>query len=172
MNFIILNGSSCSGKSAIVKNILEKRDGLFYLSFDRIKWLFSKYSSVNHGDDVGEVLLSVANKICEMKYDVICDSGLHKSWREKLINIATLNGYKIIEINLEADYEVLARRFDERVAKAMATPEKERKISNISKERFKELFDIFQKEKNTAAITFRTDTQSIEEIAESIIKLL
>ena len=171
MNFIILNGSSCSGKSTIVKNILEKSDRLFYLSFDRIKWLFSKYSSVDHGDDVGEVLLSVANKICEMKYGVICDSGLHKSWRDKLINIVTLHNYKIIEINLEADYEVLAQRFDERVAKALATPEKDRRISNISVERFKELYDIFQKEKNPSAITFRTDTQSDEEIAENIIKL-
>jgi len=110
---------------------------------------------------VGEVLLSVANKICEMKYDVICDSGLHKSWRDKLINIATLHDYKIIEINLEADYEVLSKRFDERVAKALATPEKDRRISNISKDRFKELYDIFQREKNPSAITFRTDTQSM-----------
>ncbi len=161
MNFIIINGSSCSGKSEIVKDVLRQRDRLFHLSFDRIKWLFSKYSSVNHGDDVGEVLLSVANKICEMKYDVICDSGLHKSWRDKLINIATLHDYKIIEINLEADYEVLSKRFDERVAKALATPEKDRRISNISKDRFKELYDIFQREKNPSAITFRTDTQSM-----------
>ena len=139
------------------------------MSYDRIKWLFSKYSPSNQGDDVKEILLSVANRVCEMKYNVICDSALYKSWREKLIDIATLHGYKVIEINLEADYEILAQRFDERVAKALASPGS--RISNTSKERFRELFDIFQKEKNPLAITFKTDTQSTEEISEGIMKL-
>lgn len=114
-------------------------------------------------------MLAMTQALCEMKYDIICDSGLRREWREKLLGVPRANGYDVIEINLEADYKILEQRFDERVAKALATPGS--KISNTSKERFKELYDIFEKEKNPSALTFRTDTQSAEEIAKSIIKL-
>lgn len=171
MKFISINGSTCSGKSSVIKNVFKQRDRLFYLSYDSVKWLFSKYSSDEHYKDVHTVMLPMTQALCEMKYDIITDSGLHKEWREKLLGIPRASGYDIIEINFEADYEVLAQRFDARVASVLATPEKERRISNISKERFKELYDIFQKEKNPSAITFRTDMQSIEEISESIMKL-
>jgi len=169
MKYISINGSSCSGKSTIIKDVLKQRDRLFYLSYDAVKWSFSKYSPAEHSKDVHAVMLSMAKTACEMKYDIISDSGLHKEWREKLLSIPRAHGYDVIEVNLETDYKILEQRFDERVAKALANPE--RRISNLSKDRFKELYDIFQKEKNTSAITFRTDTQNMKEISESILKL-
>ena len=170
MKFVSLNGSSSSGKSTIIKNILGQRDRLFYLSYDATKWQFSRYSPDEHIEDIHKLMLSMTETLCDMKYDIISDSaGLHRERREKLFDIPRAHGYEIIEINLEADYEVLAQRFDERVTKALASPE--RRISNLSKERFKEIHDIYQKEKNPSAITFRTDKQSIEEISESIMKL-
>jgi predicted kinase len=168
MKFISINGSTCSGKSTVCKNISKQRGRLFYLSYDAVKWSFSKYSPDTHAKDVHALLLSMTQAVCEMKYDIISDSGLHREWREKLLAVPRAHGYDIIEINLEADYNVLSQRFDERVARAIATPEK--MIANLSKDRFKELFDIFQKEKNPAAITFRTDTQTMEEVSESILK--
>ncbi len=171
MKFIIINGSSCSGKSAVIKNVLKKRDRLFYLSYDSVKWLFSKYSSDEHYKDVHNVMLPMTQALCEMKYDIISDSGLYREWREKLLSVPRAHGYDIIEINLDTDYDVLLKRFEERVAGALKIPEKDRRVSNISKERFKELYDIFQKEKNPSAIIFRTDKQSVEEIAENVIKL-
>ena len=63
----------------------------------------------------------------------------------------------------------LKKRFEERLESAIAAPE--RRISNLSKDRFIELLDIFEKEKNPKAITYRTDKQSTEEISESILKL-
>ena len=80
------------------------------------------------------------------------------------------NDYEVVEINLEADWEVVSKRFEERVKSALANPE--RRIANLSTERFRELFDIYQNEKNPSAIIFRTDTQSIEEVSGSILKLL
>ncbi len=73
---------------------------------------------------------------------------------------------------LELEYEVALKRFNERVTNAMLIPEKERKISNTSIDRFKELNDIYNREKNNLAITFRTDELDAEEISEEIIKLL
>lgn len=170
MKLVILNGSSCSGKSTILKNVMKQKDNFFQLSYDSIKWLFSDYQSNRHYDDVVKVLLAVTNTVLDMKYNIITDSVLYDSYRQKLVFLAREAGYEVLEINLEADFEILSTRFDERVICALATPDK--RISNLSKDRFKELFDIFQQEKNPEAITFRTDIQSIEEVTDSIIKLL
>jgi len=104
-----------------------------------------------------------------MGYDVVSDSALKNKFRLELISLATVAGYEILEVNLEASHEVLIKRFDERVASALATPE--RRISNLSRDRFQELIDIYEREKNPQAISFRSDTQNIEDVAEKILEL-
>ncbi|MEI7451705.1 MAG: AAA family ATPase [Candidatus Falkowbacteria bacterium] len=170
MKLIILNGSTCSGKSTIIKNILKKRDHLFHLSYDSLKWSFSNYKPDTHFNDVRIIVLAVAAAVFKMGYDVISDSTLSRESREKLKNLAIEAGYEILEVNLEADFELLSERFDARVASALLNPE--RRISNLSKDRFVELYNTFNQEKNASALVFRTDMQSEEEISDSIIKLL
>jgi len=172
MKLIILNGASCSGKSTIVKNIMKERDNLFYLHYDSLKWSFSKYTSGKYYQDISKIVLSVADTVFDMGYDVISDSSLYKESRDKLISLANKYDYQIIEINLEAEKDVLLKRFDERVKSALAIPEKDRRIANTSVDRFKELIDIFNKEKNPSALTFKTDIQTIDEITESVMSLL
>ena len=117
------------------------------MSYDSIKWQFSQYS---HGgkyyEDIHKVMHSILGVVCELKYNVITEA-LHKISRQKLIDIATSHGYEILEINLEADYEILSKRFEE-------------------------FFDIYQREKNPSAITFITDTPNMEEVSENVMKLL
>jgi len=148
---------------------MKKREHFFHLSYDSLKWSFSNYTSDKYYQDVQKIVLAVASAVFKMKYDVVSDSTLYSKSREELINLATIAGYQILEVNLEAAHEVLTQRFDERVASALATPE--RRISNLSKDRFQELIDIFEKEKNPQAISIRTDIQNIEDVAESILKL-
>lgn len=171
MKLLVLNGGSCSGKSTIIKYIMnKKKDNVFQLSYDSLKWLFSNYSSDKHYKDVQKIILSIAKTIFKMKYVVISDSSLYKRSRDKLIALAIRAGYEIVEVNLEADRDVLTKRFEERIASALLSPEK--RISNLSKDRYIELLNIFEREKNPRAIKFNTGTQSVEEISESIIKLL
>jgi predicted kinase len=169
MKFIMLNGSSCSGKSTIMQKILESKERYYQLSYDYLKWSFSQYRPDTHFDDVRKLVRAVAISVCGMGYNVACDSALHQETRDQLLKIPKEHGYDIIEINLEADYEILAQRFDERVADALAKQSK--RISNTSKERFKELFDIYQAEKNPAAITIRTDVETVENVAYKILAL-
>src|SRR3989344_3203586 len=171
MKLVISNGSSCSGKSTIVDIIMQKKEHYFHLSYDRLKRLFSKYSPSEQYEDVRRIVFAVADEIFKMGYDVINDSALYQASRMRLINLAKKYNYEIMEINLEADYEILCQRFDERVASALSSPSGV-KPTNLSKERFKELVEIYNKEKNPSAITFRTDTQSIENVANSVMKLL
>lgn len=148
---------------------MKEKDHFFHLHYDSLKWSFSQYSNEKHYKDVQKIVLAVALAVFNMDYNVISDSSLTKEFREKLINLAKQKDYEIIEINLEADYEILLDRFRERVASALKNPE--RRISNLSEDRFKELFDIFTSEKNPSAISFRTDTQTIDQVSESVMNL-
>lgn len=169
MKLIIFNGASCSGKSTVIKNIMKRKEHYFHLSYDSIKWQFSQYASGKYYEDIHQVMNSILRVICELKYNVVTEAR-HKISRQKHIDIATKYGYEIVEINLEADYEILLKRFEEKVASALANPE--RRMANFSTERFKEIFDGYQSEKNHSAITFRTDKQSVKEVSESVFKLL
>ena len=65
---------------------------------------------------------------------------------------------------------VLERRFGERHTSAAAQPE--RRISNTSKERFKELYDIYEAEKNPSAITLHTDEQDIDAVFRKVQEII
>ena len=169
MKLVILSGSSCSGKSTIIKELLKQKERYFYLSHDSLKWSFSQYSSGKYYEDIHKLKLCILEAVCELKYNVITEA-VGKISRQKHIDIAKIFGYEIVEINIEADWEILSKRFDERIANALANPEI--KISNTSKERFKEIYNKFQSEKNPTVVSFRTDIQSIGEITKAILKLL
>jgi predicted kinase len=168
MKLLLLNGSSCSGKSTIIRNIMKQKDHLFCLSYDKVKWSFANYNSAEHYQAVHKILLATANVVFKEGYDVIC-SALYASARQEFIDLAQAAGYEIMEINLAASFEVLCQRFAERVESAAKSPNST--ISNTSLDRFKELFDIFNQEKNPDALTFNTETQSAEEITAAILKL-
>ncbi len=170
MKFVMINGHSCGGKSTVVKNIISEKERYYQLSYDSLKWLFSRYNREIHGEDVRKLVRDVCESVCSQGYNIVCDSAVLRETRKALFAIAKKYGYEIIEINLEADYEVLERRFDERVADALKKPES--KVSNQSKERFKKLYEIYEVEKNPNAVTFRTDTLSASEITAKILTLL
>ncbi len=163
----MLNGASCSGKSTIIKRVMSEKGRYYQLSYDSQKRLFSKFSPSEQYQDVGEILKTLAKTVCEMGYDIICDSGLDKESRELLLSIPKEYGYEIIEINLEADYEVLEKRFEERVQRVAENPTVE--IYNTSKERFRELYEMYEKGKNPSVTTFRTDQDDNEAIAEQVL---
>jgi tRNA uridine 5-carbamoylmethylation protein Kti12 len=84
MKLIIINVSSCSGKSTTLKKIMSKREHLFWLSQDTIKWLFSKYSYENNYRDLEKIILDLAYSVFKIKYDVIFDSPLYKEFRQQI----------------------------------------------------------------------------------------
>lgn len=170
MKFIMINGCSCAGKSTIVKRIINEKERYYQLSSDSQKWLFSKYDRTVHFEDVRKVVRSLAETLCAMEYTIVCDSALYRENRETLLEIPKKYGYDIVEINLEAAYPVLEKRFEARLEEASKNPHS--KISNTSKERFKELYDIYQSEKNKEALTFQTDDMTLDETFSEIDKVL
>jgi predicted kinase len=170
MYILVLNGSSCSGKSTIIKGLMKSQKNLFHLSYDSLKWSFSKYNSKSHYNLVFSFLLKLAELAFEKGYNMVSDASLYREDREDLIALAKKYSYRLIEINLEADFSVLEERFRERVASALASPNS--RISNLSEERFRELFETFEKEKNNEAALIRTDNQDIQKVLGDILKLI
>jgi predicted kinase len=170
MKFVMVNGASCSGKSTIVKKLLSEKARYYKVSYDALKWGFSQYKPDEHFEDVRALVRALVGAVCDLKYNIICDSGLYKDSREKMFEIAIQHGYEIIEVNLDADYSVLAERFEQRLIDSVARPEI--KMSNKSKERHRELFDIYEAEKNTKAVSFRTDKLNVDEISTDILNLM
>jgi predicted kinase len=170
MKLVLVNGSTCAGKSTLVKAVLKERDRLYYLSFDALKWGFSQYTPTVHGTDVVTIMFAVAKAVFVMNYSIICDSVLVRAHREKLIALAKEHEYEVIEINIEAGYSVLLKRFDERVARAKADPTL--RISNVSHARFKELYDLYESGKNPTVPTIRTDQNNVEDNIVSLLKYI
>jgi predicted kinase len=168
MKLILINGSSCSGKSTAVKAILKRKEKLYHLSYDSLKRSFAQYVPEKHIRDIRTLILSVARTMFGLGYDIICDSISTKEPREKLIALAREFGYEIIEINFEADHDVLLRRFDERVLHAKAHPDIP--ITNLSRERWEELYTLYQNDKNRSALIIRTDEQDPEETLQAVLK--
>jgi predicted kinase len=170
MKLILVNGSTCAGKSTLVKAVLKQRERLYYLSYDALKWGFSQYNPKVHGGDVVTVMSAVAECVFSLKYNIICDSVMIREHREHLMTLAKKHDYEIVEINIEASYDVLLKRFDERVARAKADPTI--RISNLSQDRFRELYEIYEAGKNPEAPTIRTDEQSVDENIASLLKMI
>src|SRR6202171_5797601 len=115
MKLIILSGAPCSGKSSVASAILARKERYFFLSYDSLKWSFSQYSSGKYYKEIHVIMLAMLRTFCELKFNVVVEA-LHRESRQNLIDVAKEYGYEIVLINLEADYEVLSRRLDERLA--------------------------------------------------------
>ena len=170
MKFILLNGPSSVGKSDTIDAVMAEREWLFHLSYDKLKWQFSHYHVHHHYRDVEHLVLAMADAIFDMNYDVISDTALHQDFRTILLTLARNHGREIIEVNLEAEYAVLEERFERRIAEVQANPLM--RVSNISKDRFKELYEMYHHDKNPNATTFHTDIETREAITKKILSYL
>lgn len=168
---IIINGPSCVWKSTTIEAFLPLAPKWYHLSYDRQKWLFSQYR--DHIDEyrpvIWELILHIAEKMMSLGYSVISDSVIRRESREKLIATALKYDYTVREINLEAPWEVINTRFVERLERNRSNPTL--RMANTSIDRLRELYDLYENEKNTDALTFRTDILAPDVIIESITNI-
>lgn len=164
---LLVNGPSCAGKSTLVKSIMLQKEDYFHLCYDNIKWLFSKYHSYKYTNSIKSVLFSILKVICKKNHNIICDSVINQKDREKVIQIVEKYNYKIISINLEAPLKILNERFEEERQINI-----ERKRLGTTHERFQEIYNLYQKEKDKKAKTFNTGKINAENLAKKVFKIL
>ena len=166
---ILLNGTSCSGKSTTIQSISQIEKWLFHLSYDKIKWGFSDYIDYKekYKPTLDLIMLAIAKVVFDTGSLIICDACLYKKNREDLSAIAKKHWYSVLEFNIESEYPVLEKRFIDRLENAKSNPQY--LVANNSIERFKDLYELYHKEKNNLAPTLRSDILSTEKITSQII---
>lgn len=162
MKLVILNGAVCSGKSTIIDRVMRDAKRCFNISYDSLKWHFSGYESGKFYEDIRVLRFAMLRALCGMKYNIITES-LHLENRNKHIAIAKEYGYEVLEINIEAEYDTLVRRWHERNASGS-------RKDIIPRSRFDEIYQVYIKEKSNTTLTFRTDRQTCDEIADYILE--
>ncbi len=162
---MILSGAPCAGKSTVAKDIMESNADYFYLSSDALKNLFSDYDSGKYVEQIRTMLLSMEEILCKAGLNIVAEA-LHQEFKARLISVARAHGYEILEVNLEAPYEILLERFKERRSQIEARGEQG--YAMRTEENFKANFDAYQREKNPKARTFDTTKETVKEITRNI----
>lgn len=163
---LIVNGPSCGGKTTVSELFLKRFKNVFNASGDKIKWLLSDYNAEIHKGIIHDMILEIIKVALKNNLSVLKQGALYEA--EVLLKIAKENNIPVFIANVSAPDEVLKKRFEERI---LAQKEGAR-ISNVNKERFWQLNQIFLSSKMESPLDFDSSTQSPEEIVDTIAEYI
>lgn len=170
---LLINGPMCSGKSSVAELLLKKWPGSFRVSGDKIKWLISDYSADKYSGTgtVNRMLFKLAEAAIAENLSLIIEGniGIMKNWRTKYADLAARNNLRFVEFNIEADFETLKKRFEERIANAEKIGGH---ISVRTLEGMKERYDAYVSLRDSKIKSFDSFAISPEEIALEIEQLM
>ncbi|MDD2870529.1 MAG: zeta toxin family protein [Candidatus Gracilibacteria bacterium] len=167
---IFLYGSSCAGKSTLVKSMLEKSSNMFHLNIDKIKWLISDYNNQNNSylNTLDEMLVSLAKTAIKNEMNIIYE-GKSPYIFNKLESFLKELDIKVYQINLEAPLEILKERFLQRLKDVEINGGK---VSNKSLDRFIEIYNEYIDTKKEDILTLDSSILSKEEMILELEKLV
>jgi hypothetical protein len=169
---LIVNAPPDADQAKVINALACGKERRFIASANRIKWLISDYSAEKTDRDMlNHVLFDLATSAYAKGLSLIVEGSVSilRGWAKQYLGLVPEYGGASIQVNVEAPYEVLVKRFQERVARADAEGKKIsiRKVSDL-----KERYDIYQSLKNVQLPTFDSSVMSPEQIAQEIEKLL
>lgn len=163
--FLIVNGPSCAGKSAVADYLCENYGSIFKANGDRIKWLISDYNRSVHKEVANDMLDSVIKVALYNGLSALKEGTFEP---ERYIKIADEFDVPLMVANISAPSEVLMERFQERIE----AKQNGAKISNTDPERLKELHQMYLNTKMETSLEFDSSRQSPEEISQAIVEYI
>ncbi len=166
---LLISGTSCTGKSSLVKVISQKFPGVYNVAHDKLKWQLAGYDRRQNGE--------VMKKLVEGFFRVVCEQGLSilleviirsPEALKRYEQTAAEFGYQFISVKLTAPEDVLLKRWRERVKDAKAN---NRPTSMTKEEDFIENVRMAFYVPSEATV-FDTSVVSTDEIAEKISELI
>jgi predicted kinase len=164
---ILINGSRCSGKSLLSKELYKSLDKTILINLDSIKWLYSSYDKEN------SYSLQLAKKVSLKMVEEYIKEGLNiiierafnfYEYIKPYVDLKNKVDVEIILINIEAPLKVLLERNKSRVH---ITP-KENRITKI--ETIRKSFEHYNNNKFIVDLTYDTSKLDIETIVKDIKK--
>jgi len=141
-------------------------DRIVRISYDQVKRWISNYSPERDFIDVYRILTAMSEEIFSMGMNAYFDGAIYKKEREVIIVSAKEYGYKIVELNIDIDYSVARERFQERIDIKKSNPNA--LISNVSPEKHRRIYDLYNNEKNLKAISLDSLKFSPDELYEQV----
>lgn len=164
--FLIINGPSCGGKSSVAKIISDAYGGIYNGRTDAIKWLISDYTWDVYSDIVRAMTFETMKVALANNLSLMTEGTLYQEQQFK--QLAADTHVPLFIINVEAPWDVLMKRFEERIeAKKQGA-----RIANTDPVRFKELYTTYNQTKPETPYVFDSSQQSPEEIAQEVITMI
>lgn len=165
---LILNGSSCMGKTSIAKIIHSKYKNVFFPRGDKIKWFISDYNRLIHKPAVVNMVDSLIVSAIKEGFSIVHDWSITDKQRRKYRLLSKKLGLIFLEVNLETDFEIISKRFTER----MDAAKKGAKISLLDSVLMKKYYEGYLELRNKKLISFDSGKLTPEEIAKKIVSLI
>ena len=161
-------GSPCAGKSTAAKLLAEKVPDIYFVSYDKQKWLLSGFDRHKHYGLVKEITFGLFEMVCQKGVPVQLEYFRTEAEYQKCVEVSKKYGYSMLCVELTAPRETLLERFRERVADSKVTGNK---ISFTTEDLFIENLDAgYYCPANT--VSFDTSKISNEEIVAKTLALL
>lgn len=169
---IAVYGPMCAGKSTISKMLASEFPGVFHISYDKIKWFITDYSAEKYSGKgiVSRLLSTLVTQVATEGFSIIIEGDLNLMRNHQIYEkIAKENGMNFIQINIEAPFEVVGERFEERLR---ISKEQNIKVSITTEEGMRTRFEVYQKEKHTELPTYDSSKMTPDEIVSNVKGLL
>lgn len=163
---IILNGSKCSGKSAISRELWKSRDKTILLSLDTICWLYSSYDKEKKYslELAGRVGIKMVEQYLEEGLDIIVEKAFNfYEYVKPFVQMGEKMGAKVVLINIEAPLNVLIERTKSRVNTSM-----KEEVKITTEESIKLSFDNYNNNIFPVDETYDSSTMTVGQIVEDI----
>ena len=118
---LLIRGDLATGKSTFA-NILSKRYNTNIFSKDTIKEVLGDTIGFSNREEnlklskaTMELMFFIFSENCKLNKDLILESNFHKNEIERLNKIASDNDYEMLILDLYGDFEVLHKRYLNRI---------------------------------------------------------
>lgn len=168
---LILHGPLCAGKTTISKHFSQNYSKVFKASTDDIKWQISDYTSKKYKRVISEMMLRMVDVALAEGFFVIGEGlGVDKfpDLLDEYYKVAKKHNILVLELNIEAPYDVLEERFLDRLKRS---EESGFKLTVTDVSDMKNRYDTYLKNRNNNLVTLNTDNISIEELERKILDL-
>lgn len=161
-------GSPCAGKSTAAKLLAEKLPDIYFVSYDKQKWLLSGFDRHKHYGLVKKITFGLFEMVCQSGTPIQLEYFRTEEEYQNCVEMSKKYGYTMVCVELTAPREVLIQRFRDRVEDAERTGAK---LTFKSEELFIENIDAgYYCPANI--VSFDTTKTSTEEIVAETLALV
>lgn len=165
---IIISGPSCAGKSTIANEIFQKVPSIVHVKTDTLKKFISHYDPVQHKKYLSYLTTAYCENVMQQWLSLIVEPHMNEGMEMQFRDMADKYWYSICIVSVNAPYEVILQRFQERVQSYITSWSQQ--YLNTDENRLKDMYQNNQFMKIWYDISIDTSIVNPDEACDMIIK--